>query len=127
MELIVMKKTLIGIICISHSINCEKGLKLIETPSNMNLYYKPMMNSLKHIIKKSKFYTDEEKKEIMKGKVLKDFDDIVTSKNMGLNNVKEYYELLELEPKIYKIKVPTLFFLAKMILFLLLIGFRWKK
>ena len=93
----------------------------------MNLYYKPMMNSLRHIIKKSKFFTDEEKKEIMKGKVLKDFDDIVTSKNMGLNNVKEYYELLELEPKIYKIKVPTLFFLAKMILFLLLIGFRWKK
>ena len=102
-----------GIICVSHSINCEKGLKLIETPLNMNLYYKPMMNSLKRIIKKSTFYTDEEKKEIMKGKIFKDYDDIVTSKNMGLNNAEEYYELLELKPKICKIKVPTLFIFSE--------------
>ena len=102
-----------GIICVSHSIECAKGLKLIETPLNMNLYYKPMMNSLKHIIKKSQFYTEEEKKEIMKGRIFKDYDDIVTSKNMGLNNAEEYYKLLELKPKICKIKVPTLFIFSE--------------
>ena len=98
-----------GIICISHTIECFKGLKLIETPLNMKLYYRPMMNSLKNIIKKSTYYSDEEKKEIMKGKIFKHYDDIVTSKNMGLNNAEEYYKLLELRPKITKIKVPTLF------------------
>lgn len=102
-----------GIICISHSIDTGKGLKLIETPLNMKLYYTPMMNSLKHIIKKSTFYSDEEKKKIMKGRIFKDFDDIVTSKNMGLNNAEEYYKLLELKPKINQIKVPTLFIFSE--------------
>ncbi len=102
-----------GIICISHTIECFKGLKLIETPLNMKLYYRPMMNSLKNIIKKSTYYSDEEKKEIMKGKIFKHYDDIVTSKNMGLNNAEEYYNLLELRPKITKIKVPTLFIFSE--------------
>ena len=102
-----------GIICISHSIECDKGLKLIETPLNMKLYYEPMMNSLKHIIKKSTFYTDEKKKKIYKGRIFKDYDDIVTSKNMGLNNAEEYYKLLELKPKIVNIKVPTLFIFSE--------------
>ena len=107
------EKDIDGIICISHSINCAKGLKLIETPLNMKLYYEPMMNSLKHLIKKSKFYTDEDKKKLMKARIFKDYDDIVTSKNMGLNNAEEYYKLLELEPKIPKIKVPTLFIFSE--------------
>ena len=107
------KNNIDGIICISHSIECKKGLKLIESPLNMKLYYTPMMNSLKRIIKKSTFYTDEEKKEIMKGRIFQDFDDIVTSKNMGLKNAEEYYKLLELKPKINKIKVPTLFIFSE--------------
>ena len=103
------EKIIDGIVCVSHSIECDKGMKLLEKPLNNLLYYQPMMNSLKHIIKKSKFYTEEEKKEIMKAKIFKGYDDIVTSKNMGLNNAEEYYKLLELRPKITKIKVPTLF------------------
>ena len=102
-----------GIICISHPINCDKGLKLLETPLHMKLYYEPMMNNLKHIIKKSTFYSEEEKKEIMKGKIFKHFDDIVTSKNMGLNNAEEYYALMELKPKISKIKIPSLFIFSE--------------
>ena len=107
------KSDLDGIICISHPIECEKGLKKIETFLNMKLYYEPMMNNLKRIIKKSTFYSEEEKKEIMKGKIFRDFDNIVTSKNMGLNNADEYYKLLELKPKISKIKVPTLFIFSE--------------
>ena len=102
-----------GIICISHPINCAQGLKRLETPLNMKLYYEPMMNSLKHIIKKSTFYSEEEKKEIMKGKIFKHFDDIVTSKNMGLNNAEEYYALMELKPKIIKYKIPSLFIFSE--------------
>ena len=72
-----------------------------------------MMNSLKHLIKKSTFYTDEEKKIIMKANRFKGYDDYVTSKNMGLNSAEEYYKLLELKPKINKIKVPTLFIFSE--------------
>ena len=107
------EKIIDGIICVCHSIECDKGLKLIETPLNDRLYYQPMMNGLKHLIKKSTFYTDEEKKEIMKTRRFKGFDDLVTSRNMGLNNAEEYYKLLELKPKINKIKVPTLFIFSE--------------
>ena len=102
-----------GIICISHPIECDKGLKLIETPLNDKLYYQPMMNSLKHLIKKSPFYTEEEKKHLIKQNRFKGYDDLVTSKNMGLNCAEEYYKLLELKPKIRKIKVPTLFIFSE--------------
>ena len=107
------EKIIDGIICVSHNIECDKGLKLIETTLNNLLYYQPMMNSLKHIIKKCNYYTNEEKKEIMKANRFKGYDDLVTSKNMGLNCAEEYYKLLELKPKINKIKVPTLFIFSE--------------
>ena len=107
------EKNIDGIICISHSIKCFEGLKLIETPINMKLYYEPMMKNLKRLMQKSSFYTEEEKKQVMKARNFKGFDDIVTSKNMGLNNAEEYYQLLELKPKIPKIKVPTLFIFSE--------------
>ena len=72
-----------------------------------------MMNSLKYLIKKSTFYTEEEKKKVIKTNRFKGYDDLVTSKNMGLNNAEEYYKLLELQPKILKIKVPTLFIFSE--------------
>ena len=107
------EKIIDGIICISHTIECDKGLKKIETPLNDKLYYQPMMNSLKHLIKKSQFYTEEEKKQVIKANRFKGYDDLVTSKNMGLNSAEEYYKLLELRPKICKIKVPTLFIFSE--------------
>jgi len=102
-----------GIICISHSLQCAQGLSKIETSLNRTLYYDSMMNSLKHLVKKSSFYNEEEKKAVMKTKRFREFDEIVTAKNMGLNNVSEYYDLLDLKPKVLKIKVPTLFILAE--------------
>ena len=62
---------------------------------------------------KSTFYTAQEKEEIKKTNLLKEFDNIVTSKNMGLNNASEYYKLLLLEPKIEKIQIPCLFILSE--------------
>ena len=101
-----------GIVCVSHNISSE-GMKLLESPLNRKLYYNSMMNTLKHLIKKSTFYSEEEKKEIMKGNGFEHFDNIVTSKNMGLNNASEYYNLLELTPKIIKIRIPCLFILSE--------------
>ena len=102
-----------GIICVSHPIESYKSLKLIETPLNYKLYYNIMMNNLKHIVIKSSFYTEEEKNEVMKCKIFNEFDSIVTAKNMGLKTVDEYYKLLELKPKILKIKIPTLFIFSE--------------
>jgi predicted alpha/beta-fold hydrolase len=107
------EKDIDGIICVSHSIKCFEGLKLLETPLHMKLYYEPMMKSLKRLMQKSTFYTDEEKKAVMKARNFKGFDDIVTSKNMGLKNAEEYYKLIELTPKIPLIKVPTLFIFSE--------------
>ena len=102
-----------GIICISHTIECEKGLKLIETPFLMKLYYEPMVKFLKHLTKKTNLYSEEEKNKLMKLRFIEEFDDIVTAKNMGLKSGKEYYALLNLKPKVCKIKVPTLFIFSE--------------
>ena len=107
------EKIIDGIICISHDIECIKGMKTLEIPLNRILYYQPMMNNLKHMIQKSPFYTEEEKKKVIKANTFKGYDDLVTYKNMGLHNSDEYYQLLELRPKITRIKVPSLFILSE--------------
>ena len=107
------EKIIDGIICVSHNIESKKGLKKLESFLNDRLYYQPMMKSLKHVLGKSPFYTQEEKKLVNTFNRFKGYDDYVTSKNMGLNNAEEYYKLLELNPKIKKIKVPTLFIFSE--------------
>ena len=98
-----------GIICVSHTIHAYRGTQFLETGWKRKLYYETMMNHLIKTALKSSFYSEEEKKAIKKTKLFKEFDDIVTSKNMGLNNAFEYYDLLELNPKIHKIRIPMLF------------------
>ena len=98
-----------GIICISHTIHAYRGTIPLETGIKRKLYYETMMNHLIKTALKSSFYSEEEKKMIKKTRIFKEFDDIVTSKNMGLNNAFEYYDLLELNPKIAKIRIPMLF------------------
>ena len=102
-----------GIVCISHTIRPFQGTQFLEKGWKRKLYYDVMINNLKHIALKSSFYSEEEKKEIKKTKLLKEFDDLVTSKNMGLKNADEYYDLLLLVPKINKIKIPSLFILSE--------------
>ena len=102
-----------GVICISHTIRPYQGTQFLEKGWKRKLYYNVMINHLKHVALKSKFYSEEEKNEIKKTTLFKEFDDIVTSKNMGLNNAFEYYDLLLLEPKIEKIRIPCLFLLSE--------------
>lgn len=97
-----------GIICISHTIRPYQGTVFLEKGWKRKIYYSVMINHLKHVALKSSFYSDEEKKEIKKTTVFKEFDNIVTAKNMGLKSAFEYYDLLLLEPKIDKIKIPCL-------------------
>ena len=98
-----------AVICISHTIRPYPGTQFLEKGWKRKLYYDVMINHLKHVATKSSFYTEEEKKEIKKTKLFKDFDNIVTAKNMGLKSAFEYYDLIELKPKIVKINIPTLF------------------
>ena len=98
-----------GIVCISHTIKPYEGTQFLENGFKRKLYYETMMNHLKKVALRSNFYSEEEKKAIKKTRIFKEFDDIVTAKNMGLNNALEYYELILLEPKIEKIRIPMLF------------------
>ena len=102
-----------GIICISHTMRPYQGTQFLEKGWKRKLYYDVMINHLKRSALKCQFYSEEEKKEIKKATLFKEFDDIVTSKNMGLKNAFEYYDLLLLEPKINKIKIPCLFINAE--------------
>ena len=106
-------KDLDGVICISHTIRPYQGTQFLEKGWKRKIYYSVMINHLKHVALKSSFYSEEEKEEIKKTNLFKEFDDIVTSKNMGLNNAFEYYDLLLLEPKIDKIQIPSLFILSE--------------
>ena len=98
-----------GIICVSHTIHPIRGTHHMEKGIKRKIYYEVMMNHLIKTALKSSFYSEEEKKVIKKTRNFKEFDDIVTAKNMGLNKAEEYYDLLELIPKIQKIKIPMLF------------------
>ena len=98
-----------GVVCISHTIRPYPGTVFLEKGWKRKLYYEVMINHLKKVATKSAFYTEEEKKAIKKTTLFKDFDDIVTAKNMGLNSAFEYYDLIELKPKIEKIRIPCLF------------------
>ena len=102
-----------GVVCISHTIRPYQGTQFLEKGWKRKIYYSVMINHLKHVALKSSFYTEEEKNEIKKTNLFKEFDNIVTAKNMGLNNAFEYYDLLLLEPKIDKIKIPCLFILSE--------------
>ena len=82
-----------GVICISHTIRPYQGTQFLEKGWKRKLYYNVMINHLKHVALKSKFYSEEEKIEIKKTTLFKEFDDLVTAKNMGLNNAFEYYDL----------------------------------
>ena len=103
------EKIIDGIICISHNLESKKCVQLLEKPLTNILYNQPMMNSLKHIIQKSPFYTEEEKKKVIKMNNFEGYNYLMACKIFGLNCTDEYYKLIELKPKISKIKVPSLF------------------
>ena len=102
-----------GIVCISHTLICEKALKSLDTPLKNKLYVAPMMKSLHHVVAKSDFYEGEQKEKALKSKTIQEFDDVITSQNLGLKSHVEYYNLMDLKKKVNIIKVPMLFMMAE--------------
>jgi predicted alpha/beta-fold hydrolase len=97
-----------GIIAVSHVVDNKKADVLLLQGIAGHLYAKTLLKALTRSIKKSEFYTDEEKRKASNIKTSAEFHDLVTAKNMGLKNSDEYYELTKLYGKPCKVKVPTL-------------------
>lgn len=98
-----------SIVCVSHPVETEKTLEILAKPLEKRLYYKSIMKALHHCINKSSFYVGEEREKALRADNLRDFDTIVTAKNLGLNSAQEYYNLIRLEKNIDKIKIPIVF------------------
>lgn len=97
-----------GIISVSHVIDNKRADILLLKGISSKLYALPLLKSLIRSIKKSDLYTEEEKKKISNIKTSAEFHDLVSAKNMGLNNSEEYYNLTKLYGKPSKVKVPTI-------------------
>lgn len=102
-----------AVLCISHTIETKKTVDLLQQPIENFLYMNAIMKSLKHLVKKSTFFTEEEKNAALKTKTLYEFDDIITSKSIGLSGADEYYKLIRLQPKVKKFKIPIVIFVSE--------------
>ena len=97
-----------GIVCVSHVVDNKKADIILCRYLEFNLYGKTLLKSLTRNIIKSNLYTEEEKIKICNIKTSSEFHDLVSSKNMGLKNSDEYYNLTKLYGKPFKVKIPTL-------------------
>ena len=97
-----------GIIAVSHVVDNKRADILLTEGYKYNLMAKPLLRGMTRSLVKSNFYTEEEKKQILTIQTSADFHNMVTAKNMGLNNCDEYYELTKLYGKPAKVKIPTL-------------------
>lgn len=100
-----------AIMCVSHTF---KTLKVpeIEKPIQQKLYTSVIMAKLKHMVKKNQFIDKEIVSEVLKCQTLSHFDDVFTSKNLGLKDHFEYYRLLDVHDKLNTYKSPVLFLTA---------------
>ena len=97
-----------SIIGISHGVDLKRADLQLFKGGKATALGKAVLQGYTRRIFKSNLYTDEEKKNIAKIKTLAEFNNLVTAKNMGLNNSDEFYELLNLYGKPAKAKVPIL-------------------
>ena len=102
-----------GVISVSHVVDNKKADLLLCEGWKFNILAKPLLKSMTRGIVKTNHYTEEEKKKILNIKTSAEFHNLVTAKNMGLNNCDEYYELTKLYEKPAKVKVPTLVITAE--------------
>ena len=101
-----------AIMCVSHPLDSVRALHVLDGPIQKRLYMPIIIRSLKHLVKKSTFYEGEQREKALSAKSLYEFDDAVTSKNVGVSGWREYYEMLNLAPKCVNVKVPLLLFNA---------------
>ena len=98
-----------GIFCVSHILDQKKADQLLYQGWRAKILSKTLSEGLTRRIMKSNVYSEEEKKYLKKNiKTITDYHNLVTAKNMGLNNCDEYYDLIKLKGKPAKVKVPTL-------------------
>ena len=102
-----------GIIAVSHVVDNKRADILLTSGWRFNLLAKPLLKAMTRGLMKTNFYTEEEKKKILNIQTSAEFHNLVTAKNMGLNNCDEYYELTKLYGKPAKVKVPTLVITAE--------------
>ena len=98
-----------GIVCVSHILDQKRADLLLYEGWRAIILSRTLSVGLTRRIMKTNVYTEEEKKNLKKNiKTLVDYHNLVTVKNIGLNNSDEYYELIKLKGKPAKVKVPTL-------------------
>ena len=102
-----------GIVAVSHVVDNKRADLLLCEGWKFNYMAKPLLKAMTRGIIKSDLYSEEEKKKILNIKSSAEFHNLVTAKNMGLNNCYEYYELTKLYGKPAKVKVPTLVITAE--------------
>ena len=97
-----------GVVSVSHVVDNKRADILLYHGWRSKFLAQPLLKALTRGILKTNHYTEEEKKKILNIKTSAEFHNLVTAKNMGLNNCDEYYELTKLYGKPAKVKVPTL-------------------
>ena len=102
-----------GIVAASHVVDNKRADLLLCERFKFNYMAKPLLKAMTRSLLKTDFYTEEEKKKILNIKTSAEFHNLVTAKNMGLNNCDEYYELTKLYGKPAKVKIPTLVITAE--------------
>jgi len=97
-----------AVACVSHTYHSIRGAEILEKPIQAKLYLPVIMEKLKASVKKCSFLNPEWKEGALKAKNLREFDDALTTKTLGLKDHVEYYKLLAIYQKIPEIKVPLL-------------------
>ncbi|KAH0790369.1 Clan SC, family S33, methylesterase-like serine peptidase [Histomonas meleagridis] len=97
-----------GVAVVSHVYDSVVAIGILESPPQNKLYLPIIVSKLTHAVHKNQFITDPNLKKAENAKTLSEFDDMFTSKNLGMRDHIEYYENLLINPNIPLFKAPTL-------------------
>lgn len=96
-----------GVALISHPYDIYASAKTLSSGFGAYVYNPAMMGSLLHIISKNQSIVSKYP-NVMKSKILPDFDSSYTIKLYGYKDVHEYYDPMQLHRVVPKFKAPTL-------------------
>lgn len=102
-----------AVMSISHPIDAEFLSHKLEGKVQLMFYIPPMLQSIKKTLKKNPFIPEEQMKECMKAKTLRELDNAWTSKELGLQTCDDYYRAVNIYDKVMQAKVPLLIFNAE--------------
>lgn len=90
---------------VSHVYDGIESAKILENPIESKLYLSVIMQKLTHAVKKNPYC---ENPEAIAAKTLRKFDDVFTSRNLGLKDHIEYYSKTLIYDKVPNFKAPLL-------------------